>query len=149
MNTIKYNPFGKNRPVNIDQFFDQFSSKSLADFFNADFVSETPSVNISEEDGAYSIEVAAPGLAKEDFSIDLDNDHLVISGKKSAATEEGTKEGSFRRREFNYGVFTRRFHLSDDISRDDIQAKYNKGILTVSLTKREEAKDYKRTIVVD
>ena len=151
MNTVKYNPFRPFKPMQINHLIDDVAGRSISDFLGSEFVSATPSVNVIEHDTGYDIEVAAPGLAKEDFQVELDKDHLVISADKKTETEQTTDEeikGKVTRREFNYSSFKRRFHLSDDIGRKEINARYKDGVLTITLLKKEEDKDVKRSIKI-
>ncbi len=146
MSLVKYNPF---KPFNLDRFFDDLNGRSISDFWGSDFVNIRPSINVIENNDSFDIEVAAPGLEKEDFSIEIDKDRLTISAEKKSATEESDEDnGSFTRREFNYSSFKRSFYLSDEISQDDIAAKYDKGILNIRLAKKEQAKDVKKTISI-
>ncbi len=148
MNTVKYNPFRSFKPVGLDQFFNEVSGRSISDFFENDFVNITPSVNIIENEDGYVIEVAAPGLAKDDFSIEIDDQHLVIEGIQKESEKEEGKSGKVTRREFNYGSFKRRFHLSDDIDKNEIVADYSNGILSIDVKKKEESKIVKKTIKI-
>ena len=144
MKLVKYNPF---RPVSFDRFFDDFTRGGFSDLINTDFVKSHPSVNIIETDAGFDIEIAAPGLSKEDFNVAIEKDQLIISASKES-TSESSENGNYSRREFNYSSFRRSFHLSDKISRDDISAKYENGILAISLNKTPEASAVKKTIEI-
>ena len=98
----------------------------------------SPAVNVMENDDAFKVEVAAPGIKKEDFNIELDNDLLTISSK--AEKLEKTEEGNYTRKEFNYASFKRSFNLPDTVNTAEIKATYTDGILSIDLPKREEAK---------
>lgn len=117
----------------IDNFF------NVEPFTNARSWS-SPAVNIAEADDHFAIEVAAPGLSKEDFNITLDKDNLLISVDKSNNTEEKNEAGKVIRSEFNYMKFSRNFHLSDMIDRENVHASYDNGILKIRLDKMPEAK---------
>lgn len=114
----------------------------FSNFFN-DFFYQTnttlPSVNIKEGNDGFVVEVAAPGLEKEDFKISIDRGVLNISSEKSLENESKNEE-RFTRREFSYQSFCRSFSLPDSADSDKIGAKYENGILYVSIPKREEAK---------
>lgn len=97
-----------------------------------------PSVNIKENNDNFIIEVAAPGLEKSDFSIEVNQGTLKISSEKRGESE--VKEESYSRREFSYQSFCRSFSLPLTVESDKIEAKYDKGILIVTIPKREEAK---------
>ncbi len=138
MTLVKYNPFTPAKPFNVDSFFDDFFGRSVSDLLGTEITTSTPSVNILENDDAYTIEVAAPGLTKTDFNVELVNDQLVISTEKKENKED--ENSKYKRREFSYSSFKRSFHISDEINKDTIDAKYTDGILTITLNKREEAK---------
>ena len=127
----------------VPSFFDNFLSRDWMDWTNSNFAeidSTLPAVNIKESDDDYLIEVAAPGLSKDDFKINLDNDRLTISSEKKE--ENKTEEdGKYTQREFRYQAFQRTFHLPGNVvNSEKISAKYNDGILCVTLPKREEVK---------
>lgn len=118
-------------------------STNLMDFFNDDldwgkeWALKTPAVNISESDKAYSLELAAPGLKKDDFQITIDNQQLSISCEKRQ--EEEKKEDQYTRKEFSYQSFRRSFVLPDSVDSDKIKASYHDGVLAVELPKKKIA----------
>jgi HSP20 family protein len=138
MTLVKYNPFKPYKTLPINTMIDDFFGSSLSDFLGTEFTSSTPSVNIVENNDDYKIEVAAPGLGKEDFNIEVDNNNLIISATKESNIEDN-QEGKYTRREFNYSSFKRSFHLSEEINRDAINASYENGVLTITLGKKDEA----------
>jgi HSP20 family protein len=93
-----------------------------------------PSVNIKETPKEYTLEVAAPGMERKDFHIEVDNHNLKISAEK----EEKTESNDYSRREYSYNSFCRSFSLPDNIKEGDIDAKYEKGILTIHVPKAKE-----------
>ena len=98
-----------------------------------------PAVNIKEKTDKFLVEVAAPGMQKKDFKIELNNSTLSISSEKKEQHEE--KDDDFNRREFSYQSFYRTFHLPKDVvNADKIIAKYDNGILTLEIPKLEEGK---------
>lgn len=100
-----------------------------------------PSVNIKETSNAFQIMVAAPGMKRDDFKVELDNNILSISSERHDQNEYDDKEGNFTRREFNYQAFERKFTLPEDqVQGEKIQAKYIDGILQINIPKREEAR---------
>lgn len=100
-----------------------------------------PSVNIVENEDSFLVEVAAPGLEKDDFNVTVEDDVLTISGEKKQESEtRDEKNGTFTRREFNYSAFSRSFHLPETCQSEDIKGSYNNGVLRLSIPKREEAK---------
>lgn len=97
-----------------------------------------PPVNIKETEQEFTIELIAPGLKKEDFNIELDNDLLTVSSEiKSEKTEQ--EEGKFTRREFSFSSFKRSFSLPETVKEEGINASYQNGILAITLPKKEEA----------
>lgn len=122
--------------------FNDFFGRDWMDFNTRNFSNTNttlPSVNIKEDDNGFEVELAAPGLDKGDFKIELDNSLLTISSEKKV--EKETKEGQqFTCREFSYQSFSRSFTLPTTAEADKISAKYDSGILRVSIPKREEAK---------
>ncbi|HEY0897944.1 MAG TPA: Hsp20/alpha crystallin family protein [Sphingobacteriaceae bacterium] len=127
----------------VNDVFDTFFNDS---FVSDRMVSRVPAVNIAETEGNYQIELAAPGLKKEDFKINVDKNTLSISvEKKTEAVQENKK---FNRREFSYSSFVRTFSLPDTIDYSGIDARYTDGILTIELAKKEEAKIQTREIEV-
>jgi HSP20 family protein len=98
-----------------------------------------PSVNIKENTDAFYVEVAAPGFEKSDFKIEIDNDMLTISSEKRI-NEEVKEDERITKSEFSYQSFTRSFTLPELVEDDKITAKYNNGILSLTIPKKEEAK---------
>ena len=130
----------RNNMAGIPSIFDDFFKD---DFFRFPAVERewggtVPSVNIRETEESFELEVAAPGLKKGDFQLNLDHDVLTISSEKKDAQE--VKEGNWKKREFSYATFKRSFHLPETVDVDQIGARYEDGILHISLPKREEAK---------
>lgn len=118
--------------------FDNFFGNSITDFMGGDFAMTQPSVNVVETHDHFRIEVAAPGLERGDFDIQVENDHLLIKAERTHKDE--VKEDNFVRREFNYTSFTRNFQLPKSVNGEGIGAKYENGVLTIELPKKEEVK---------
>ena len=122
------------------QMFPDFNS-SLTDFFNEDqdwgngWKSRLPAANITESDKAFSIELAAPGLGKDDFNLTIDNQQLSIGCEKEEKKE--SKKDQYSRKEFSYESFKRSFMLPETVNPDKIKAAYKDGVLTVELPKKE------------
>lgn len=138
MSIIKYRPMGMSKT--FDDFFDNFFNRGLGEMMGADNFLSAPSVNIRDEEDQYTLEMAAPGLSKEDFSIEIDKGYLVVSAEKEVSNEENDDNRKYTRREFNYTRFSRSFQLPDTVNEEAIEAKYNDGILSIHLPKVEEAK---------
>ena len=97
-------------------------------------------MNIRETEDSYFLEMAAPGMKKEDFTIELDNDQLTIRSEMKEEAEENNKK--YTRKEFSYESFQRIFNLNKQVvNQAEIKAEYTDGILTLTLPKREEAKE--------
>jgi HSP20 family protein len=105
-----------------------------------------PSVNISEDTDQYKVALAAPGLKKSDFRIEVDGNMITVSSEKEEKKDE--KEARFKRHEYSYSSFRRSFTLPDDVNKDKIEALYTDGILTVSIPKSEEAKNHAATKMI-
>src|SRR5690242_10081573 len=123
-----------------------FNDPFLRDWFNWPNSSSSPeesgtlpAVNIRETDHNYEISVAAPGMTKNDFKVELDNNRLVISGERKHQNEQ--KEENYLRKEFSYQSFVRTFTLAEkQVKGENIQAKYSDGILHITVPKSDEAK---------
>lgn len=123
----------------LPDFVDDFFGREFPGFFTPlERNMTTPAVNILENKDEYRIEVAAPGLDKNDFKIDLENEVLTISAEKEEKHEEGDEK--YMRKEFSFTQFSRSFILPDSVAPDKITAQQKEGILTVVIPKREEAK---------
>lgn len=100
-------------------------------------VNTSPYVNVKETETAYELEIAAPGLTKEDFKINVEGQTLTISAEKESKEEE--KEKGYTRREFSYAAFKRSFNLPErTVETDKITAKYTDGVLQLNIPKIEE-----------
>lgn len=127
--------------ANFPSLLENFFGRDVADF--DDFSQRRgnmPAVNIKESDSEFEIDVAAPGLKKEDFKLNLENNILTISSEKEIKNEEKDEKGNYARREFSYQSFSRSFTLPEMVEADKIKAKYNDGILSIHVPKKEEAK---------
>ena len=129
----------KNRET-VPSFIDEFFGKDWMDSIFSDRPGiSTPAVNVKETDNEFMIEVAAPGLDKKDFKVDVDNNVLSISSEKEYKGEE-KEEGRYMRREFGYATFSRSFSLPEAVDAEKIKAKHKDGILMITIPKKEEAK---------
>lgn len=125
------------------------------DFFDNDLMVRTnataPAINVIENEKDYKIEVAAPGMTKEDFNVHVDEDNnLVITmEKKNENKEEDKKGGRYLRREFSYTKFQQALILPDDVDKEKISAEVNNGVLSVELPKlAKDTVKAKRTIEI-
>lgn len=128
-------------PRLVNDFFntDRFFSPSILDFegnlLNNEDLVAMPEANIIEHDKDFKIELAAPGLEKKDFKVEVQDGVLSISAEKEQEKKEESK--NFKRREFTYNSFARSFSLPENCLSDKIEAKYESGILHLSLPKKE------------
>lgn len=97
-----------------------------------------PAVNITEKKDVYELSLAAPGLKKDDFEIDLDGDMLTISSAKEENNEE--KNEKFTRKEYNYSAFSRTFNLPSQVNKEQIKAWYEDGVLHISIPRTATTK---------
>jgi len=124
-------------------------------FFNADpFLTKSslqriPPVNISENENEFQIDLAVPGLKKEDFKINLEKDLIMISAEKKEEKTELDEPRKYNRVEYNYSSFLRTFTLPESADHSKISAAYKEGILHVSVAKKEEAKIQSREISIN
>lgn len=136
MNTDSVNPF-------VNSVFDNLFNDS---FMTDRLVTRIPAVNITETPEAYSIELAAPGLQKSDFKINVDKNIISISVDKKEENE--VNEKTYSKKEYSYSSFTRSFTLPDTVDYSNIEAAYTDGVLDVKVGKKEEAIVAKRLIEV-
>lgn len=115
----------------------KFFSPRLFDFNGDgfDFAIRVPSVNITENEKEFKIEMAAPGLERKDFKVEVENGVLCISSEKEEESKEEKK--NYTRREYSYNSFSRSFTLPDNALPDKINAKYENGVLNITLPKKE------------
>ena len=148
MSLVKFRnrrPFGN---LVTSDFFD------MEDFFDNRFWNEgllndrfwngrkgEPALNIKETDDNFEIELAAPGFAKKDFEITIEEGLLNVKAEKSTSEEE--KEENYTRREFSYNSFERSLQLPENVKEEELKAKYNDGILSFKLVKKEPLKKLK------
>ncbi len=121
-------------------FFDDFFTKDFFDWNDKNFAkigTTLPSVNLKETDKAFKIDLAAPGMKKDDFKVELINGILTIKSEKKEEKEEKDKDGNFLRKEFNYEAFSRSFSVPDNVKEDSISAVYKDGILNINIEKKE------------
>lgn len=124
----------------LSSWMDDILSKSFDNEFVSNFNTgiTLPAVNVLDKDEEYVVEMAVPGLRKENFDVSLDNQMLSISAELT--TDKEDVNDNYTRREFGYSSFKRTFSLPETVEMDKIKAKYEDGILKVLLPKRDEAK---------
>lgn len=130
----------------------------LDDFFGNEWVDKTsstaPAVNVIETDKDYKVEIAAPGLTRDDFKIDIneDNELMISMEKKSEHENDEPKEGkkhTYLRREFSYSNFRQCMTLPDNVNIENIDAKMENGVLTIAIPKKTEEEKRKSTRRID
>lgn len=125
-------------------FDDDFFAGDLINWMRSGFPIQNktlPAVNVKESDNEYMIEVAAPGMAKDDFKVNIENNRLTISSEKKYESEEKNKKENYTRREFSYQSFQRSFTIpEDEVDANKVNASYKDGILHISLPKKAEVK---------
>lgn len=136
VNTDGVNPF-------VNSVFDNLFNDS---FISDRLVTRVPAVNITETESAFNIELAAPGLKKSDFSINVDKNIISISVDKKEENE--VKEKLYSKKEYSYTSFSRSFTLPETVDYNNIEASYVDGVLDVKVGKKEEAIIAKRLIEV-
>ncbi len=124
----------------FSRMFDDFFKTEFPVWSHNNFAAEgttLPAVNIKETDKEFGLELAAPGMKKDDFKVGVEDDVLTISAETEYSKEE--KDEDYNRKEFSYVSFQRRFTLPESVNADKVTAKYRDGVLHVSLPKRPEA----------
>jgi len=124
------------------------------DFFDNDWMvkanATAPAINVIETENDYKVELAAPGMKKEDFNIHINDDNdLVISMEKKEEKKEEKKNGRYLRREFSYSKFQQTLVLPDNVDKEKIDAKMEDGVLTVDLPKRSPEEAKKSTKIIE
>jgi HSP20 family protein len=128
------------RPYLSPSLFDEFF-KPWNEMFGPGYPSRMltmPAVNVKEDKDGYMVSLAAPGLKKEDFTIDIEGNMLTISAEKEEEKEE--TEDMYSRKEYNFTSFSRSFTLPEDVKQEFIDANYQDGVLNIKLPRMEEAK---------
>lgn len=123
--------------------FDDFLGRNWYDWTNRNYSTTNttlPSVNIKEFEDGFAVEVAAPGMNKEDFKIEVNNGYMTISSEKQSEDTVADKKGRYTKQEFCYASFSRSFTLPSSADAERIVAKYDKGVLLVQIPKKEESK---------
>ena len=141
----KNNPFSKTGI--FGELLDEFLNTDITKFMGVDVTVSNPRVNVSETASEFRIELAAPGLVKADFDLNVEDGSLKINVNKEQS--EKNTDRKYLRREFNYDTFTRSFSLPESVDVSAISAKYKGGVLVVTLAKKEENKaDFSRKIKI-
>jgi len=145
MTLVKFNPEKRNNG-SLLPFSDVFDSIFNDTFFNDRLTSRVPAANISETEDHFHVELAAPGLRKEDFKLNLDRNVLNVSVESRQEQTDAPK--SYSKREYSYASWVRSFTLPETANTDHIEAAYTDGVLKIDIAKREEAKAVRRQIEI-
>jgi HSP20 family protein len=146
MSIVRYNTtLNDYVPTTFNNLIDRFFNESLSRAGGSAY-SFVPKVDIVENEKAYELFVAVPGMNKEEFKIDLNENVLTVSGERKFAREK--KENNFRSIETQYGTFSRSFVLPENVDAAQINAKYNNGVLEI-LVPKDEKKSLKASIKVN
>lgn len=143
MTLVKFNNKTRNTAPYFNNVFDSLFSEALE---KNQSIKNVPNVNIYEAANEYKIELAAPGLNKEDFKIELKKDNLSVWAEKKVEHIDAQKD--FTRKEFEYSSFARSFVLPEGVDADKISAEYINGILYITIGKLDEANNTHKEIVV-
>ena len=143
MTLVNFNNRTRNTAPYFNNVFDSLFSDAVS---KSKLVDKSPNVNIHENETAYVIELAAPGLKKEDFQINLKKDTLSVWAEVKKDESQVSKD--FTRKEFDYSSFARSFNLPDSADGDNITAEYKDGILSINISKKDDAKLQHKEIVV-
>lgn len=136
MSIVRYNSAANDFiPTSFSNMIDRFFNDSITRSGGSQY-SFVPRVDIVEDEKAFEIQVAVPGMNKEDFKIDLNDNYLTISGERKFTKER--KENNFQSIETQYGSFSRSFSLPENVDALKISAKYNNGILELNVPKDEK-----------
>jgi HSP20 family protein len=146
MSNYKFNSFGLNFD-DLGKAVDDFVSNiKVNDIFGTDATKTIPAVNSFEYAEYLELQVAAPGLKKEDFELQIEEDILTISANVSV--EKESEEINVKRKEFNYSTFKRTFCLTDKFDYQNIKAKYEAGVLLVTIPKKSKEEKSKIKVQV-
>jgi len=130
-------------PNVVEKFF---GKKITDDTSHNEEVATVPSVNIADENKAFEVSVALPGLDKKDVKIEIQNDCLIISSEKKYENEEKNK--NWIRREYGYASFQRMFQLPESADQDKVQAEMKNGVLLIKVAKKKDYIENKKQIAV-
>lgn len=137
MSIVRYNSLLNDFvPTSFNNLVDRFFNESLSRSGGSAAYAFVPKVDVIENENAYEIQVAVPGMNKEDFKIDLKDNYLTISGERKFVKEKNEKH--FSSFETQYGSFSRSFALPENVDAGKIQAKYDNGILELVVPKDEK-----------
>ncbi len=144
MTLIKYNPELKDRNLTFSTFIDKFFDESVRNA-KSETSNFNPQADVAETTKAFELEIAVPGMKKADFSIDVKNDKLTISGERKRV--EKTDDKNYHSVQTSFGSFKKSFYLPENVVEDKIEASYEDGILKIVIPK-DEKKVLNKTIQI-
>ena len=134
----------------LPSIFNDFFDNEWMDRVNGYNNAITPAINVKENKNSYVVEVAAPGMTKEDFRVNIDeDDNLVVSMEKKNENREENKETRYLRHEFSYSKFQQAMMLPDDVEKNGVDAKVEHGVLYITLPKKAETVEKKSQRLID
>lgn len=133
MAIIRWNPI--NRPTTVSRWMDDLFNERMDRLVGTGEGVALPAVNVLEHEDNFELQLAAPGMKKEDFEINIDNGLLSITAERKQEREED--EENYTRREFSYRSFRRQFSLPENVKEENIEARYEDGILKLHIPKEE------------
>jgi HSP20 family protein len=143
MTLVKFNNRTRNSAPYFNNVFDSLFTEAMTKNHT---ITRMPAVNISEDETSYKIEVAAPGLDKADFQLNVKKDTLSLWVEKKAA--EGEEKKDYTRKEFEYNSFARSFMLPESVDAEKIAAEYTNGVLFITIGKKDESLNAPKVIAV-
>lgn len=138
----------KNLATNYSPFNDLFDTFFKDSYVNDRALAKVPAVNIAETEHAFEVQLAAPGLQKEDFKLNLEKQVLTVSAEKKSEAAGQDEKRKITRKEFSFSSFSRSFTLPEIADANKITATYENGLLNVVIAKKEEAKVLSREIAI-
>ncbi|WP_245842448.1 Hsp20/alpha crystallin family protein [Pontibacter ummariensis] len=130
----------------VDRFFENDIMRMPMQW-GRQMMGSMPAVNIRDNEKDYAIEVAAPGMTKQDFDINVNEGVLTISSQKETSNTD--EQENYTRREYNYSSFSRSFRLPETVNQEDIKARYEEGILHITVPKAQVPEKQKRSINIE
>ena len=129
---------------NSNNLFDYLFSDPV---FNVNTTTNRMSTDIKEKENGYELSMEVPGFDKEDLKLDLEDGYLTISAEHNTTNEEKDNEGHIIRQERYYGNTKRSFYVGNEVTEQDIQAKYDKGVLNIFVPKKEQKKIENKQVI--
>jgi HSP20 family protein len=134
----------------MDRLFDDlFTGVGLATLGGAERVAFSPRIDVTETDKAIKVSAELPGLAKEDVTVDVEDEQVIIRGERKEEVADKDEKANWRHREVTYGSFYRSIPLTAAVNGEKARATFTNGVLKITLPKRREIQEKKRTLKID